>query len=120
MKYLMLLYANRESFAEQSEAEMAAAMQFFAELHQETSSRGELVDTAGLADTSLARTVRPRGGTAVVTDGPFVEMKEVLASYALYDLDGHERAMELAGRVAEATGGAVEVWPVMDVGGMEA
>ena len=119
MKYMMLLYANPESFAAQTQEEMAAAMQFFADLQQETMSRGELVDTAGLADASLARTVQTDSGSPVATDGPFVEMKEVLASYAIYDLEGHDRAMDIAERVAAATGGAVEVWPVMDFGGME-
>jgi hypothetical protein len=55
----------------------------------------------------------------VATDGPFAEAKEVLASYAIYDVDSHDRAMELAAKVAEATASAVEVWPLMDFGGME-
>jgi hypothetical protein len=98
---------------------MQAAMEFFDELYRETTASGELVDTAGLAHPSQVRTVRHRQGTTVATDGPFAESKEVMASYAIYDLESSERAMDLANRVAVATGGTVEVWPVMDFGGTD-
>jgi hypothetical protein len=119
MKYLMLLYSNRAAFEALPPDGMQAAMEFFNDLQAETTASGELVDTGGLADASHARTVRAPDGTAVATDGPFAETKEVLASYAIYDVDGHDRAMELAGRVVEATGGAVEVWPLMEFSGTE-
>jgi hypothetical protein len=119
MKYLMLLYSNPAAFEALALEDMQATMQFFNDLQKETTESGELVDTAGLADASQARTVRSSAGAAVATDGPFAEAKEVLASYAIYDVDSHDRAMELAAKVAEATASAVEVWPLMDFGGME-
>jgi hypothetical protein len=119
MKYLMLLYSNPAAYETLSPEDMQATMQFFNDLQRETTESGELVDSAGLADASQARTVRVQGGAAVATDGPFAESKEVLASYAIFDLDSHDRAMELAARVAEATASAVEVWPLMDVGGTD-
>jgi hypothetical protein len=114
MKYLMLLYSNPAAWETLSPEDLAASMAFFAELQQETTASGELVTAAGLADVSQARTVRTQAGEPVATDGPFAEAKEVLASYAIYDVDSPDRAMELAGRVAAATSGAVEVWPIMD------
>ena len=119
MKYLMLLYSNPAAFEAVRPEGMQATLEFFNDLHRETTESGELVDTAGLADASHARTVRRQDGTAVATDGPFAETKEVLASYAVYDVDGHDRAMELAARVADATAGTVEIWPIMDFGGTE-
>jgi hypothetical protein len=119
MKYLMLLYSNPASWQALSPEAMQASMEFFQDLQKETTESWELVDTAGLADASHARTVRSQGGGAVATDGPFAESKEVLASYAIYDVDSHDRAVELATRVVEATSGTVEVWPLMDFGGME-
>lgn len=113
MKYLMLLHSNPAAWEALSPQAMQAQMQFFGELHQETSASGELVDTAGLGDASHTRTVRATGEGTVTTDGPFAESKEVLASYAIYDLDSHDRAMELATRVAAATAATVEVWPIM-------
>lgn len=119
MKYMMLLYSNPDAWETQSPEDMQAAMEFFGKLQQETTESGELVDTAGLADASHARTLRREGDAAVATDGPFAESKEVLASYAIYDVDSHDRAMELATRVCDATGGTVEVWPIMAFGGTE-
>jgi hypothetical protein len=119
MKYLMLLYSNPAAFEALPPDGMQAVMEFFNDLQSETIASGELVHTAGLADASHARTVRSQDGAAVATDGPFAETKEVLASYAIYDVDGHDRAMELAAKVAEATAGTVEVWPLMDLGGTE-
>jgi hypothetical protein len=119
MKYLMLLYSNPEAWQTSSPEEMQASMEFFQNLQQETNAAGELVDTAGLADASQARTVRRHAGGPVATDGPFVEAKEVLASYAIYDVDSHDRALELASRVVAATSGTVEVWPIMDFAAAE-
>jgi hypothetical protein len=119
MKYLMLLYSNRAAYQAMPPEGMQAVMEFFNDLQRETTESGELVDTAGLADASHARTVRSEDGAAVATDGPFAEVKEVMASYAVYDVDGHDRAMELADRVAVATGSTVELWPVMNFGGTE-
>lgn len=119
MKYMMLLHSNPAAFEALTPEAIESAMRFFQDLHQETTAAGELVDTGGLADPSRVWTVRNDEGGAVATDGPFAETKEVLASYAIYDLDTPDRAMELATRVAEATGSAVEVWPVMEFGGLE-
>jgi hypothetical protein len=119
MKYLMLLHSNPAAFAELSPDEQQAAFAFFEDLQRETMEAGEYVDAAGLADVSHARTVRREGDAAVVTDGPFAESKEVLVSYALYDVESHDRAMELAAKVATATSSAVEVWPIMDFSGTD-
>jgi hypothetical protein len=119
MKYLMLLHSNPAAFAAMSPDEQQATFAFFADLQNETMEAGEYVDAAGLADASHARTVRLEGDSTVATDGPFAESKEVLVSYALYDVESHDRAMELAAKVAKATASAVEVWPIMDMSGMD-
>jgi hypothetical protein len=119
MKYLMLLRSNPAVFEALSPDDQRATIEFFNELQRETMESGEFVDAAGLADASQARTVRNEGGTAVATDGPYAEAKEVLASYAIYDVETHDRAMELAANVATATAGVVEVWPLMQFNGVD-
>jgi hypothetical protein len=54
-----------------------------------------------------------------VTDGPYVEAKEFLAGYYVVDCDRVERANELAARIPDARFTAIEVRPIMDVGGEE-
>jgi hypothetical protein len=65
-----------------------------------------------LQPVETASTVRVADGTALVTDGPFADTKEVLAGYYLLEADDLDAALEVAGRVPAARmGGGVEVRP---------
>ena len=67
----------------------------------------------GLQAPETARTVRVADGRTIVTDGPFVETKEALAGYLVYDAESLDAAVALAARIPAARlGGAVEVRPV--------
>jgi hypothetical protein len=48
-----------------------------------------------------------------VSDGPFAELKEVLASYAVIDCSGYDRAVAIARQVVAAIGDTVEIRPIM-------
>jgi hypothetical protein len=62
-----------------------------------------------------ATTVRVREGKPIVTDGPFAETKEAIGGYLVFEADDLDAAIELAQRIpAAATGGAVEVRPVVE------
>jgi hypothetical protein len=119
MKYLLMIHVNPDMLAAMSEAqrqEIFAAHEAFNEL---TTSTGELVGFAALADPSNTRTVRVRGGVPAVTDGPYVEAKEFLAGYTIVDCETPERAAELAAMIPDAKLTAVEVRPVMHSSGAE-
>jgi hypothetical protein len=67
----------------------------------------------GLQPPETATTVRVQDGTTLVTDGPFVETKEALGGYLLFEADDLDAAIELAARIPAARmGGAVEVRPI--------
>jgi len=74
---------------------------------------GVLVDSAPLQPPSAASTIRVRGGKPLVTDGPFVEMKEVIGGYYILDCADREEALRWVGTIPAARYGAVEVRPVM-------
>ena len=62
-----------------------------------------------------ATTVRVENGSTLTTDGPFVETKEALGGYFLYEADDLDAAIEMAARVPAARmGGAVEVRPIVE------
>jgi hypothetical protein len=68
--------------------------------------KGWMVDS-GDALTQEGRVVRPM---KVVTDGPFVESKEIVGGYSVVQADSIEAATELAhGCPALLSGGSVEV-----------
>ena len=43
-------------------------------------------------------------GRPPVTDGPFAETKDLIAGWMIIDVDGYERALELAGELSSAPG----------------
>lgn len=64
---------------------------------------GEFVDGQALAPEGAW--VRYDGeGRPPVTDGPFAETKDLIAGWMIIDVDGWERAVELAGELSAAPG----------------
>ena len=62
-----------------------------------------------------ATTVRVQDGRTLTTDGPFVEIKEAIAGYLMFEADDLDAAIDLAARIPAARlGGAIEVRPVVE------
>jgi hypothetical protein len=81
-------------------------------IDRDLEAAGELVYNAGLADSSMARTMRYAGGGPVaVTDGPYAESKESLIGFWIVDVESDERLREIVGRIVKYSG-VVEVRPV--------
>jgi hypothetical protein len=57
---------------------------------------GRMVDTGGLTPLALGAQVRITDGQLSVVDGPFVEAKEVIGGYAIFELRNKEEAVALA------------------------
>lgn len=118
MKYLIQIYSNPESramwesFTPEQQAEGYA---YYQAISDELVSSGEYVAAEALADASLAKRVRQADGSAVASDGPFAETKELLAGFYLVDCETEARAVEIAGRFPEAEFGLIEVRPVLDM-----
>ena len=68
-----------------------------------------------LQPSETATTVRVQDGKTLTTDGPFVEAKEALGGYLIYEGDDLDAAIELAARIPAARlGGAIEVRPIAE------
>jgi hypothetical protein len=68
-----------------------------------------------LDDPTTATTVRVQDGKTLTTDGPFVELKEAIGGYFLFEADDLDAAIELASRIPAARlGGAIEVRPIVE------
>ena len=112
MKYLLLSYTPADAWdladadTGTPSEEALAAFAVYAEFQRELTASGELVATEGLGHPSLSQTLRKQADAVTVTDGPFAEFKEVLASYAVLDCASHDRALEIARRLVEAIGDA--------------
>ena len=90
------------------EADVARHLAWF-ERHRSHIAGGE--ELGGSHD---ARTVRRRGGRVTVTDGPFVETKEILGGFIVLEVADMDEALAIAAEwpSLELPGGAVTVQPV--------
>jgi hypothetical protein len=113
MKYMLAIYGNQElweSFTAEEFQKAVAEQEAFNTKFKET---GELLGAYGTADAVQAKTVRVRNGVPAVTDGPYLETKEYLASWYLIDVDDEQRALDIAAEIPFASVNAVEVWPIL-------
>ena len=55
-----------------------------------------------MADAAATKLVRLADGQPAVTDGPYLETKEYLASWYLLDVDSEERALAIAAELPSA------------------
>jgi hypothetical protein len=117
MKYVALIYSNPATWGALPAEEVDRVIKVHNDLIDELTDSGELLGIYRLADPTNARTVALRDGAPAVTDGPFGESKEVLASLWELDVESLERAVELAGILTPHA--TVEVRALMDAAGME-
>jgi hypothetical protein len=116
MKYMMLIHQGDsptpltpERWAEVPADEQAQIGADYQALNQTPG----VTPGVGLQLPETATTVRVADGQTLTTDGPFVETKEALGGYFIFEADDLDAAIELAARVPAARlGGAVEIRPV--------
>jgi hypothetical protein len=83
--------------------ELSDHVQFMNDLAARLEGTGEFVDGQALAPEGMW--VRYDGeGRPPVTDGPFAETKDLIAGWMIIDVEGQERAVELAGELSSAPG----------------
>jgi hypothetical protein len=111
VKYALLIYSHEPEWDNLSDGEKAA---IYAEYAAVSDSPG-IVGGQELQPGATATTVRVENGRTLTTDGPFVETKEMLGGFFLFEADDLDAALEIAARIPAARrGGAVEVRPVVE------
>ncbi|HUH14260.1 MAG TPA: YciI family protein [Gaiellaceae bacterium] len=113
MQYLALIYGEEGRWAELSQEDRDSEMGEYMALSQESVTVGG----NELDSVATATTVRVRRDETLVTDGPFVELKEALGGYYVFECGTIDEACALAARIPAARHGAVEVRPVYVDGG---
>ena len=113
MKYLLLFVGTREDqnrwdgmSKEQYATAMAAAGKWFDEYTHSGKIEGGLQLTG-----SGVTTVQPQNGSRVVTDGPFIESREVIGGFAIVNVKDLDEAQAMA---LAWPGGPVEIWPAVE------
>jgi hypothetical protein len=78
-------------------------------------SRGLRVTGDAIEGSSATKVVRVRDGELLVTDGPFVETKEVIAGFDVLECRDMAEAIEVAAAHPFAAQGVMEIRPVREL-----
>jgi hypothetical protein len=82
---------------------------------EEITKAGVMVDTNGLHPSSKGKRVKLANGKLTVIDGPFTESKELVASYAIFQVKTMDEAVMWTKRFLEVLGqGECELRPIFD------
>ncbi len=113
MKYVMLFGGTMEGVdqlegdaREQAMADYRQSSEWF----EKYTKAGKVVGGEELQGPSTATTVSRRNGKVIVTDGPFIESKEVIGGFALVEVSDLDEALAMA----KEWPGTVEIRPVID------
>lgn len=114
MRFMVLMHpgdANVEKGAMPDEKIIGAMMKY----NEELSKAGVLLALDGLQPTSKGARVRFNGGTAVVTDGPFTDARDLVGGYWMWQVKSKEEAIEWARRCPASEGDMLELRQVFEM-----
>ena len=115
MKYLFLMYGDENAWNDQERKDcMVESLAVCDELN----AKGKFIATSPLQSVKAAATVRLRDGKPLITDGPFVETREQLGGYFVFDLADLDEAIAVAGRLPPVRKGAAEIRPMFGLDGL--
>jgi len=117
MKYMLLVYLDEQAMTDEEREHCYVES---AQLAQDLNVSGHYLDASPLHPVATATSVRVRDGRRVVTDGPFAETREQLGGYYLIEAGDLDEAIRIAERIPPARFGAIEIRPVMEIGGLPA
>jgi hypothetical protein len=93
MKYLSFVRSPEKYREAQRPAALGEAM---GKLIEKFSKEGALVDTGGLAPSQDGFRIRQANGKLTVTDGPFIESKEIIGGWAILEAGSKAEIVRLA------------------------
>lgn len=112
MKYLGLAYFTPEKFAAMAPDDVKKLVSQCPALDEKMLATGKVLVSASLGDLENWRTLRPRNGKTVVSDGPYTETKEVVGGLFIIEADSHDEALRIASMHPAAMIGEEGEWAV--------
>ena len=107
-KYMLILFDNEEAYVEMSEEDMQNEIALHTEWIQQLGDAFESGEALNKQSKSI------RGKAKIVTDGPYIESKELVGGYYILNANSFEEATELAmGCPVLKLGGSLEIREIM-------
>jgi hypothetical protein len=114
MRFLLLIHGDEEGEAALGADERREIVEQHMSFAGALRERGKLVLGEALLGSDASAVVRP-GRTPLVTDGPYSTTKEVVGGFYVVECASRDEALELAGRIPESPGAAVEVLQIAEL-----
>ncbi|MGE0532017.1 MAG: YciI family protein [Hyphomonadaceae bacterium] len=116
MQYALIVFETPDDFERRddplrAEAYAGAHAEFLAALKEAGAAAQSVVGGAGLQAPHTATTLRKRGGSRQVVDGPYSDTKEQMGGIYLIEAPDLDAALSWAERCPTASTGAVEIRP---------
>ena len=109
MKYMLIMRATDESFANFENLDFTEVLESMGKFNDELIRAGVLLAAEGLDDAKEGVVVDFTGETPVVTDGPYGETKELFGGFYILEVASKQEAIEWAKRAPLTAGTKTEI-----------
>lgn len=114
MRFMMLMIPKGYEKAAPGTMPDAKAVAAMGKYNESLQKAGVLLSLEGLHPPSMGARVSFSGGKAKVTDGPFIETKEVIGGYWMIQVKSKEEAIEWASKCPGSDTETIELRQVME------
>ena len=115
MRFMMLMIPKGYEKAEPGTTPDAKAVEAMMKYNEELQKAGVLLALDGLHPPSAGARVSFSGGKPMVTDGPFIEAKEVLGGYWMIQVNSKQEAIDWARRCPAGDNEVIEIRQVFEM-----
>jgi len=115
MRFMMLMIPGGYESAAPGTVPSAEAVSAMMKYNEALKDAGVLITLDGLHPPSMGARVSFKGGTPVVTDGPFTETKEVLGGYWMIEVASREEAIAWAKKCPASANEVIEIRQVQEM-----
>lgn len=115
MRFMMLMVPKGYEKAAPGTMPDAEAVEAMMKYNESLQKAGVLLGLEGLHPPSMGARIAFAGGKAEVTDGPFIETKEVLGGYWMIQLKSKQGAIEWASRCPASENEIIEIRQVQEL-----
>lgn len=115
MRFMMLMIPKGYETAEPGAMPDLEAVEAMTKYNESLEKAGILLTAEGLHPPSVGARVSFEGGTPTVTDGPFIEAKEVLGGFWMIDVKSKDEAVEWARRCPASENEIIEIRQVQEM-----
>jgi hypothetical protein len=115
MRFMMLMIPRGYEASAPGTMPSADAVEKMMKYNQALKQAGVLITLDGLHPPSMGARVSFEGGKPLVTDGPFIEAKEVIGGYWMIEVKSKEEAIGWAKRCPASDNEVIEIRQVQEM-----